>query len=110
MTVDFELEGLRFTALNGGPVFEHSPAISFFVTCDSQAEVDRYWEKLVAGGQESRCGWLVDKFGVSWQVIPARLPELVKNERAMKAMLGMQKIDLAALEAAAAKPQRKSRK
>jgi predicted 3-demethylubiquinone-9 3-methyltransferase (glyoxalase superfamily) len=102
LTVSFELDGLTFTALNGGPIFHFTEAISFVVRCDSQAEVDDYWAKLTAGGSESQCGWLKDKFGVSWQIVPARLPELIKNPKAMQAMLKMKKIDLAELERAAA--------
>lgn len=101
LTVTFELDGQRFTALNGGPLFKFTEAVSFFVRCDSQQEVDEYWSKLVAGGSESRCGWLKDKYGLSWQIIPARLPELIRNPKAMQAMLKMKKIDLAELERAA---------
>ena len=101
LTIAFELDGQRFTALNGGPHFKFNEAVSFVVRCESQQEVNEYWSKLSAGGAESQCGWLKDKFGLSWQVIPARLPELVKNPKAMKAMMGMKKIDLAELERAA---------
>jgi predicted 3-demethylubiquinone-9 3-methyltransferase (glyoxalase superfamily) len=101
LTVTFELDGQKFTALNGGPTFKFNEAVSFVVRCDSQAEVDEYWGKLTAGGAESQCGWLKDKFGLSWQIVPARLPELVKNPKAMQAMMGMKKIDLEALERAA---------
>ncbi len=101
LTVSFELDGQRFTALNGGPGFPFTQAVSFVVRCDSQAEVDDYWAKLSAGGKEIQCGWLVDKFGLSWQVVPAQLPELVKNPKAFQAMMGMVKIDLAELERAA---------
>lgn len=102
LTIAFELDGQRFTALNGGPVFQFNESVSFVVRCDSQAEVDEYWAKLTAdGGKESQCGWLKDKFGLSWQIVPARLPELVKNPNAMQAMMGMKKIDLAELERAA---------
>ncbi len=109
MTVSFELEGQTFTALNGGPVFQFSPAISFQVTCDSQAEVDHYWGKLSDGGEDKyqQCGWLQDRFGVSWQVVPRVLPDLLmnpdpaKSERAMKAMLKMKKLDIAELQRAA---------
>jgi predicted 3-demethylubiquinone-9 3-methyltransferase (glyoxalase superfamily) len=87
--------------LNGGPTFKFTEAVSFVVLCDSQAEVDEYWAKLTAGGAESQCGWLKDKFGLSWQIVPARLPELVKNPKAMQAMMEMKKIDLAELERAA---------
>lgn len=106
MTVSFEIEGEEFTALNGGPEFTFSPAISFFVNCADQGEVDELWEKLTAGGEPGQCGWLVDKFGVSWQIIPKALiellndPEPVKSQRVMSAMLQMKKIDVAALERA----------
>ena len=101
MTVEFELEGLTFTALNGGPMFTFNEAVSFVVRCDTQNEIDEYWAKLLAGGSESQCGWLKDKFGLSWQIVPGRLPELVKHPKAMEAMLKMKKIDLAELERAA---------
>jgi predicted 3-demethylubiquinone-9 3-methyltransferase (glyoxalase superfamily) len=102
LTVAFELEGLKFTALNGGPAFEFTEAISFVVRCDTQEEVDDYWAKLTAGGKEIQCGWLKDKFGITWQIVPARLPELiVKNPKAMQAMMGMKKIIIADLEQAA---------
>ena len=108
MTVAFELEGQSFTALNGGPVFQLSPAISFQVTCDNQQEVDHYWSKLSDGGdtQAQQCGWLQDRFGVSWQVVPRVLPELLmdpdpaKSARAMEALLKMRKLDIAALQQA----------
>jgi predicted 3-demethylubiquinone-9 3-methyltransferase (glyoxalase superfamily) len=101
ITIAFELDGQRFTALNGGPHFKFNEAVSFVVRCESQQEVDEYWSKLTAGGNESQCGWLKDKFGLSWQIVPARLPELIKNPKAMKAMMGMKKINIAELEAAA---------
>ena len=102
LTVTFELDGQRFTAINGGPFFKFTEAVSFVIRCDSQADVDDYWAKLTAdGGQESQCGWLKDKFGLSWQVVPTQLPELIKNPKAMQAMMGMKKIDLAELEKAA---------
>lgn len=102
LTIAFELDGQRFTALNGGPMFKFNESISFVVRCDSQQEVDDYWAKLTAnGGKESQCGWLKDKFGLSWQIVPSRLPELVKNPKAMQAMMGMKKIDIAELERAA---------
>jgi predicted 3-demethylubiquinone-9 3-methyltransferase (glyoxalase superfamily) len=106
MTVAFELNGLPFTALNGGPLFHFSEAISFVVNCQSQAEVDSLWEKLSAGGQPGRCGWLKDKYGLSWQVVPTVLPVLLsdpdaaKAQRTMRAMLKMDKLDIAALEKA----------
>ena len=100
LTVSFELDGLRFTALNGGPAYQFTPAISFAVRCDTQQEIDNYWSKLTAGGKEIQCGWLVDKFGLSWQIVPARLPELLKDSRAMQAMMKMKKLDIAELERA----------
>jgi len=100
LTVSFELDGLRFTALNGGPAYQFTPAISFVVRCDTQQEIDDYWSKLTAGGKEIQCGWLVDKFGLSWQIVPARLPELLKDSRAMQAMMKMKKLDIAELERA----------
>jgi predicted 3-demethylubiquinone-9 3-methyltransferase (glyoxalase superfamily) len=101
LTVSFELDGLRFTALNGGPSHQFTDAISFVVRCDSQDEVDYYWSKLTAGGAEVACGWLKDKFGLSWQIVPARLPELIRHPKAMQAMMGMKKLVIAELEAAA---------
>jgi predicted 3-demethylubiquinone-9 3-methyltransferase (glyoxalase superfamily) len=102
LTVSFELDGQKFTALNGGPFAKFNESVSFAVRCDSQAEVDEYWNKFISGGgQESQCGWLKDKFGLSWQIVPSRLPELIKNPKAMQAMLKMRKIDLAELERAA---------
>jgi predicted 3-demethylubiquinone-9 3-methyltransferase (glyoxalase superfamily) len=101
MTIAFELDGLTLTALNGGPMFKFTEAISLVIRCDSQQEVDDYWSKLSAGGSESQCGWLKDKFGLSWQIVPARLPDLIRNPKAMQAMLGMKKLDIAALEQAA---------
>ncbi|WP_309107356.1 VOC family protein [Arthrobacter sp.] len=106
MTVQFELGDREFTALNGGPGFTFNEAISFMVPCANQSEVDRYWDSLSDGGEESQCGWLKDRFGVSWQIIPDRLGELLGGsdsegaQRAMQAMLGMQKLDIAALEKA----------
>ncbi len=107
MSVTFELEGQTFRALNGGPLFKFIEAISLFVDCTTQEEVDELWMKLSAGGQESRCGWLKDKYGLSWQIIPRTLMELLsdkdaaKSGRVMKAMLGMGKIDVAELRRAA---------
>jgi predicted 3-demethylubiquinone-9 3-methyltransferase (glyoxalase superfamily) len=101
LTIAFELDGQRFTALNGGPLFKFTEAVSFVVRCDDQREVDYYWSKLSAGGNESQCGWLKDKFGLSWQIVPARLPELIKHPKAMQAMLRMKKLDIAELERAA---------
>ncbi len=110
MTASFQLEGQEFMALNGGPLFKFSPAISFFINCQTQEEVDELWEKLSAGGQKERCGWLKDKFGVSWQIIPTVLGELLqhkdaqKAKRVMDAMLQMDKIDIASLKRAAEQP------
>ena len=101
LTVAFELEGQKFTALNGGPSRKFNEAVSFVVRCDSQQEVDDYWAKLSAGGSESMCGWLKDKFGLSWQIIPSRLGELLRNPKAVRAMMGMKKINIAELERAA---------
>jgi len=107
LTVEFELEGQRFTALNGGPQFEFNESVSFVVYCETQNEVDYFWEKLSAnGGQESECGWLKDKFGLSWQVTPTVLIEMLhdkdpkKSERVMNAMMQMQKIDISKLKTA----------
>jgi predicted 3-demethylubiquinone-9 3-methyltransferase (glyoxalase superfamily) len=105
MTVDFELDGRKFVALNGGPVFKFNESVSFIVNCETQAEIDHYWDELSAGGEEVRCGWLKDKFGVSWQVVPAVLPKLMQGPRAekvMAAILTMRKLDIAALQRAAA--------
>jgi len=102
LTVGFQLDGQTFTAINGGPMHaKFTEAISFVVRCDSQEEVDYYWSKLSEGGSDSQCGWLKDKFGLSWQIVPARLPELIKNPAAMQAMLKMKKLNIAELEAAA---------
>ena len=106
MTATFQLNGQDFMALNGGPEFKFTEAISFFVNCETQAEVDELWAKLSAGGEESQCGWLKDKFGLSWQIVPTTLGELlggpdpVKSQRAMQAMLQMRKIDIAGLQRA----------
>ncbi len=101
LTIAFELDGQKFTALNGGPHFKFNEAISFVVRCDTQQEVDEYWAKLTAGGSEVQCGWLKDKFGLSWQIVPAALPDLVKHPKAMEAMMKMKKLDIAELERAA---------
>jgi predicted 3-demethylubiquinone-9 3-methyltransferase (glyoxalase superfamily) len=107
MTVDFELDGKPFLALNGGPDFKFNEAVSFQVFCESQDEVDHYWTKLSEGGEEGPCGWLKDRFGLSWQVVPTRLMELLsdpdreRSQRAMAAMLEMKKLDIAELERAA---------
>ena len=106
LTVDFQLDGQRFTALKGGPDFKFNEAISLLVNCESQGEVDTLWDKLSEGGEKGPCGWLKDKYGVSWQVIPTRLEELLQDEdtdranRVMTAMLQMSKIDIEALEKA----------
>ncbi len=105
MTIDFELNGHPFVALNGGPVFEFSSAISFVIDCQDQAEVDHYWDRLGEGGEYSQCGWLTDKFGVTWQVVPVVLYELVggsdeASQRATEAMLKMTKLEIAPLKAA----------
>lgn len=102
MTVAFELEGQPFVALNGGPIFTFNPAVSFVVNCESQAQVDYFWDALSAGGdpQAQQCGWLKDRYGLSWQVVPTALPELLKRPAAMQAMLQMKKIDLEALRRA----------
>ena len=108
MTVSFELDGQEFTALNGGPVFKFTEAVSFVVNCKDQKEVDYFWSRLSAGGEEGQCGWLKDKYGVSWQVVPTVLLELLagkdaaKSERVMQAMLQMKKMDIKKLKAAAA--------
>ena len=110
MVVSFELDGQPFMALNGGPEFQFTPAISFVVNCRSQAEVDHFWDHLVDGGQPSQCGWLTDRFGVSWQIVPDRLGELMGDpdpvvaQRVLHAMLQMVKLDIPGLEAAAKGP------
>jgi len=101
LTVAFELDGQKMTAMNGGPMFKFNEAISLVVRCSDQNEVDDYWSKLTEGGSEGRCGWLKDRFGLSWQVVPSRLPELIKHPKAMQAMMGMKKIDIGELERAA---------
>jgi predicted 3-demethylubiquinone-9 3-methyltransferase (glyoxalase superfamily) len=106
MSVIFQLEGQEFFALNGGPHFKFTPAISLFVNCENQEEVDELWEKLSAGGRKDRCGWLQDKYGLSWQIVPTALsqflgdPDPAKSSRVMKAMLQMDKIDIARLKEA----------
>jgi predicted 3-demethylubiquinone-9 3-methyltransferase (glyoxalase superfamily) len=107
MTVEFELDGQRFTGINGGPEFTFDEAVSFAIECETQDEIDYYWGKLLEGGEESQCGWLKDRYGLSWQVVPTGMEELFADpdkgraERAMKAMLGMRKLDVAALHRAA---------
>jgi predicted 3-demethylubiquinone-9 3-methyltransferase (glyoxalase superfamily) len=107
MTVEFELDGQKFTALNGGPHFTFNPAISFVVNCETQQELDAYWEKLSAGGDPAaqQCGWLADKFGLSWQIVPSILPKLLegdqaKSNRVMQALMPMKKLDIATLKRA----------
>jgi predicted 3-demethylubiquinone-9 3-methyltransferase (glyoxalase superfamily) len=107
MTVEFELEGQRFIGINGGPEFKFDEAVSFMIECETQEEIDYFWEKLSEGGEEGPCGWLKDRFGLSWQVVPTGMEEMFADpdperaNRAMKAMLQMRKIDLAALRGAA---------
>jgi predicted 3-demethylubiquinone-9 3-methyltransferase (glyoxalase superfamily) len=107
MTVEFELDGQRFVGINGGPEFKFSEAVSFQISCETQDDVDYYWEQLTDGGEEGPCGWVKDKFGLSWQVVPTGMDELFSDpdptraERAMRAMFEMKKIDIAALRAAA---------
>ena len=101
LVVGFELDGQRFSALNGGPMHKFTEAVSFVIRCEDQAEVDYYWEKLTAdGGSEIQCGWLKDKFGLRWQVVPAQMGELLKKPGAMQAMMGMKKLVIAELERA----------
>jgi predicted 3-demethylubiquinone-9 3-methyltransferase (glyoxalase superfamily) len=106
LTVEFELDGQSFTALNGGPHFRFNEAVSFQVMCENQTEIDRFWHKLSDGGQEGQCGWLKDKFGVSWQIVPQVLPQMLtdtdgsKRERAMSALMTMKKFDVEALQRA----------
>jgi len=107
MTVEFELNGNPFVAINGGSQFKFDEAVSFLITCDDQDEIDYFWDALTDGGEESQCGWLKDRFGLSWQVVPAGMEELFADpdperaRRAMEAMLGMRKLDIAALQRAA---------
>lgn len=106
LLIEFELDGQRFMALNGGPDFKFTPAVSFSIDCKDQAEVDYYWSRLTEGGREVQCGWLEDKYGLSWQVVPSVLPELLgsddrkKADAAMAAMMNMVKLDIAKLQAA----------
>jgi predicted 3-demethylubiquinone-9 3-methyltransferase (glyoxalase superfamily) len=108
LTVEFEIEGLKFLALNGGPQFKFDEAVSFQILCETQADIDYFWSKLSQGGEESHCGWLKDKFGLSWQVAPAELAEMLQDhnaentQRVMKALLQMRKLDIAALRRAQA--------
>ena len=107
MTVEFELDGQRFVGINGGPDFKFDEAVSFQIDCEDQDEVDYYWERLSEGGEEGPCGWVKDRFGLSWQVVPTGMEELfadpdpARAQRAMQAMLGMKKLDVAALRSAA---------
>jgi predicted 3-demethylubiquinone-9 3-methyltransferase (glyoxalase superfamily) len=107
LTVEFELNGQRFVGINGGPQFQFDEAVSFAIECETQEEVDYYWDKLTEGGKESQCGWLEDRYGLSWQVVPTGMealfadPDKGRAERAMRAMLGMKKLDIAALRRAA---------
>ena len=106
LTVEFELDGQTFTALNGGPQFKFDEAVSFQIMCDSQAEIDHFWSELSRGGQEGQCGWLKDKFGLSWQVVPSALPQMLSDgdgarlDRMMSAIMTMKKFDLEALKRA----------
>jgi predicted 3-demethylubiquinone-9 3-methyltransferase (glyoxalase superfamily) len=106
MTVAFELDGHEFVGLNGGPEFTFNESVSFLVDCEDQAEVDYFWDALLDGGEESQCGWLKDRYGLSWQIVPRQLEECLRHpdpekaQKAMTAMLGMRKLDVAALEAA----------
>ena len=106
MSVTFQLEGQDFMALNGGPLFTFTPAISLFVSCETQQEIDELWEKLTAGGEEVRCGWLKDKYGLSWQIIPTALSQMLqdpdpeKSKRVMQALMQMNKLDIATLKRA----------
>jgi predicted 3-demethylubiquinone-9 3-methyltransferase (glyoxalase superfamily) len=110
MTVEFELNGQRFVGINGGPQFKFDEAVSFQVSCEDQDEVDHFWSRLSEGGEEGQCGWLKDRFGLSWQVVPTGMEELFSDpdperaRRAMEAMLGMQKIDIAEIRRAADEP------
>ena len=106
MTILFEIDGQRLLALNGGPQYKFTPALSLMVNCDDQAEIDALWEKLAEGGEHMQCGWLTDKFGVSWQIVPRILPELLggdakQTDRVMGAVMSMKKLDLTQMEAAA---------
>jgi predicted 3-demethylubiquinone-9 3-methyltransferase (glyoxalase superfamily) len=106
LTVEFEIEGRQFMGLNGGPIFTFNEAVSLVVNCDSQEEVDRYWEALLVGGEESQCGWLKDKYGLSWQIVPTAMsgllagPDPAGSQRAMEAMLKMRKLDINVLQKA----------
>ena len=102
LTITFELDGQKFTALNGGPYHKFNEAVSFVVRCETQQEIDHYWSKLLeGGGSEIQCGWLKDRFGLCWQVVPSRISQLLSHPKAMEAMMQMKKFDIAALEQAA---------
>jgi predicted 3-demethylubiquinone-9 3-methyltransferase (glyoxalase superfamily) len=107
LTVEFSINGQDFTALNGGPVFRFNPAVSFAVDCKTQKEIDVYWEKLSKGGKKGECGWLTDKYGLSWQIVPSVLPKLLqdrdkgKSQRVMAALIKMKKLDIGKLQLAA---------
>jgi predicted 3-demethylubiquinone-9 3-methyltransferase (glyoxalase superfamily) len=101
LTITFELDGQHFTAMNGGPGYPFTNAISFFVRCDTQQVIDDYWSKLTAGGTEIQCGWLKDKFGLVWQIVPTNITALIRHPKAMQAMMQMVKFDIATLERAA---------
>jgi predicted 3-demethylubiquinone-9 3-methyltransferase (glyoxalase superfamily) len=105
LVIDIELDGQQVTFLNGGPAHQLSEAFSFTVRCETQVEIDSYWSKLGDGGTELGCGWLKDKFGLCWQIVPAKLPELLSHPAAMRAMMPMKKLDIATLEQAATQPQ-----
>jgi predicted 3-demethylubiquinone-9 3-methyltransferase (glyoxalase superfamily) len=100
LTISFELDGLPFTALNGGPMYTFNEAVSFVVRCDNQDDIDYYWDKLTDGGTEIACGWLKDKFGLCWQVVPANIGKLINRPKAMQAMMQMKKLNIAELERA----------
>lgn len=101
VTIGFELEGMHFTALNGGPYHQFNESVSFVIRCENQEEIDYYWERLIdGGGAEIACGWLKDKFGLRWQVVPSKIGTLIKNPKAMQAMMQMKKLDMAELERA----------
>ncbi len=103
-TITIELEDQEMVFLNGGPAHRLTPAFSFFVRCDSQEEIDTYWDKLIEGGKPMACGWLADRFGLCWQIVPRHIGHLIRHPKAMQAMMGMVKIDVATLEAAAQEP------
>ena len=100
-TITIELEGQEIVLMNGGPHHQLNPAFSFFIRCDSQQEIDTYWDKLMEGGKSMACGWLTDRYGLSWQVVPRNIMDVINHPKAMEAMMGMVKMDMAALEAAA---------